>query len=253
MMLLLSLRAGLRACEIAGLDWSMVLDARGRIGRAIEIRDSIAKKGSGRRVPIHPELGRALPTLKRASSSTCGPIVVSARGGRLRANSVVNWFIALYRKTGIDGCSSHSGRRTFITLASRQAHRAGASLRDLQLLAGHRSIETTQRYIDGDSDAQRRLVSGLCPPRLSSSSTHERILHPMKSPLLPFPAVAVMLDQIDVAGPISFAGIDLDSGKRVRVLIEPVEGAVDCVPAGEPTEFPLLLTLSVQPVDLSRD
>jgi integrase/recombinase XerD len=31
-------------------------------------------------------------------------------------------------------------------------------LRDVQLLAGHRSIETTQAYIDGDTDAQRRLI-----------------------------------------------------------------------------------------------
>ena len=36
--------------------------------------------------------------------------------------------------------------------------KAGGSLRDVQLLAGHRSIQTTQRYIDGDSDAQRKLV-----------------------------------------------------------------------------------------------
>ena len=36
---------------------------------------------------------------------------------------------------------------------------AGGSLRDVQLLAGHRSIQTTQRYIDGDTDAQRKLVA----------------------------------------------------------------------------------------------
>ena len=50
-------------------------------------------------------------------------------------------------------------RRTFITRAARVVHHAGGSLRDVQLLAGHRSIQTTQRYIDGDTDAQRKLVS----------------------------------------------------------------------------------------------
>jgi site-specific recombinase XerD len=43
--------------------------------------------------------------------------------------------------------------------AARLVHRAGGSLRDVQVLAGHRSIQTTQRYIDGDTDAQRKLVS----------------------------------------------------------------------------------------------
>lgn len=157
--LLLSVRAGLRACEIAGLSWSMVTDERGRVSRLIELEDRIAKKGSGRRIPMHPELRGALLALKPASFGRHEPVIPSARGGPMAANSVVNWFVALYAAIGAHGCSSHSGRRTFITLAARQAHRAGASLRDVQLLAGHKSIEVTQAYIDGDCDAQRRLVS----------------------------------------------------------------------------------------------
>src|SRR5580700_298079 len=48
-MILLSMKAGLRACEIAGLDWSMVLDAQGRVSGTINVRDVIAKKRGGRR------------------------------------------------------------------------------------------------------------------------------------------------------------------------------------------------------------
>lgn len=159
-MILLSVHAGLRACEIAGLEWSMVLTADGRVGHVIEVRDGIAKGGSGRRLPMHPDLRRALVTLRKAAGSS-GPVIRSARGGALRPNSVVNWFVQLYAGVGAEGCSSHSGRRTFITNAARRAPRAGASLRDVQLLAGHRSLGVTQSYIDGDSDAQRRLVRAL--------------------------------------------------------------------------------------------
>lgn len=157
---LLSVRAGLRACEIAGLDWSMVLDANDRVSQSLTVLDTIAKKKGGRRIPLHPELRQSLQMLVRGTKGK-GPIIRSARGDRMRANSIVNWFVTLFSEIGAVGCSSHSGRRTFITHAARKAHRAGASLRDVQLLAGHRSIEVTQGYIDGDSDAQRRLVRAL--------------------------------------------------------------------------------------------
>ena len=77
----------------------------------------------------------------------------------MTALSVVVWFNKAFKYVGLHGCSSHSGRRTFITRAARLVHHAGGSLRDVQVLAGHRSIQTTQRYIDGDTDAQRKLVA----------------------------------------------------------------------------------------------
>jgi integrase len=156
-MILLSVKTGLRACEIARLDWSMVLDARGKVADILAIDDAIAKKRGGRHIPMHPDLRRSLRSLLRISKPS-GPVIRSVRGGHLRATSVVNWFAALFRELGFEGCSSHSGRRTFITGATRNIHRSGCSLRDVQLLAGHRSIETTERYIDGDPRGQRRLV-----------------------------------------------------------------------------------------------
>jgi integrase len=155
---LLSVRAGLRAAEIAKLEWSMVLDASGNVAHAIELPDDVAKKGAGRHLPLHRDLRRALVCLSTESAGD-GPVIRSARGGAMKPNSIVNWFISLYRELGLEGCSSHSGRRTFITHVARLTYRVGGSLRDVQVLAGHRSIETTQRYIDGDTPTQRRLVS----------------------------------------------------------------------------------------------
>ena len=164
-MVLLAVRAGLRAREIAGLTWGRVSDANGRIATMVEVRDVIAKRGSGRRVPMHPQLHKALSTLRaRQSAQDLLPdavVIRSLRGRGMCAKAVVNWFMAIFRAAKLEGCSSHSGRRTFITRAARAAHRAGASMRDVQLLAGHASLETTQGYIDGDTDAQRRLVRAL--------------------------------------------------------------------------------------------
>lgn len=156
---LLSVKAGLRAAEIANLTWEMVLDPHGAVGTVLELRDRAAKKGHGRIIPLHDELRDALTALLGGFAEGCQPVVRSERGSKMRARSIVIWFGRAYRAIGLEGCSSHSGRRTFITRAARLVHKAGGSLRDVQLLAGHRSIQTTQGYIDGDSDAQRRLVS----------------------------------------------------------------------------------------------
>ena len=155
---LLAAKAGLRAGEIANLTWDMVVDPTGDVSSVIELRDIAAKNGSGRLIPAHPDLQQAL-TAYRGLSTGIGPIIRSERGGPMTPLSIVVWFNRAFRNIGLHGCSSHSGRRTFITRAARLVHKAGGSLRDVQLLAGHRSIQTTQQYIDGDSDVQRKLVA----------------------------------------------------------------------------------------------
>lgn len=155
----LSFKAGLRACEMAGLDWSMVLGPNGRIGDSLQIAGGIAKNGRARRVPLHPDLKSVLLKLHvRQDWPRRGPVIRSQQGDHMTPKSVVNLFRELYRGVGLDGCSSHSGRRTFITRAARAISRAGGSLRDVQELAGHRSLNMTERYIEGDRDSQRKLV-----------------------------------------------------------------------------------------------
>ena len=158
LLFLLSVKAGLRACEIAALTWPMVLSAAGTVGDKIELHDRAAKKRSGRTIPLNPALYDALKAWARLSG-TVGHVIKSERGQAMRPSSIVNWFAGLYRKLGLTGCSSHSGRRTFITKAARLIHQAGGSLRDVQQLAGHRSIGMTQLYIEGDAPAKRQVVA----------------------------------------------------------------------------------------------
>jgi integrase/recombinase XerD len=157
-MVLLSFKAGLRACEISGLKWTMVEGAGGAIAPLINIPADIAKMGSKRRIPMHSDLTTALKRLRKTNPKS-DYIIRSERGGRFTAKSVVNWFAATYQEVGLEGCSSHSGRRTFVTQTARLVAKTGGSLRDVQELAGHRAITTTERYIEGDRDAQRKLIS----------------------------------------------------------------------------------------------
>lgn len=158
-MVMLSFKAGLRACEIAGLDWEMVLTCDGKIANYVLVGDRIAKNGHGRRVPMHANLKSALAKLHGfGRRPKRGAVIRSQKGGHMAPRSVVNWFKSMYVELGLSGCSSHSGRRTFITHTARLVGKVGGSLRDVQELAGHRALTTTERYIEGDRDAQRKLV-----------------------------------------------------------------------------------------------
>jgi integrase/recombinase XerC len=159
-MVLLSFKAGLRACEIAGLEWPMALASNLRLSDQLVIARGIAKGGSGRVIPLNPELKIALRALhQQRGTPKLGPVIMSERGAAMTAATVVNWFSRLYGELGLVGCSSHSGRRTFITTSARVLAKTGGSLRDIQELAGHRSLTTTEKYIEGDRAAQRRLIA----------------------------------------------------------------------------------------------
>jgi len=159
---LLSFKAGLRAKEIAELTWSMVTDASGEIADAIALTN-VASKGrnGGRTIPLHPDLRSALVALQAARGEKVRanlPVVDSERRRGYSASAIAVWFHTRFAELRIEGASSHSGRRTFITSAAKKIVEVGGSLRDVQELAGHTSLATTQRYIQGDSAAKRNVV-----------------------------------------------------------------------------------------------
>ena len=156
---LLSIKAGLRAKEIAFLTWEMITDGDGEIGRAIHLQDKASKGRSGRIIPLNEELRSALTDWRRTVWVTASTSVISTeRSKRTSAQNVVNLFARWYRELGFHGCASHSGRRTFITNTARKISSVGGSLRDIQILAGHTNLRTTQRYIEADLNAQKRVV-----------------------------------------------------------------------------------------------
>src|ERR1700720_927506 len=110
---------------------------------------------------MHPELRSALVALQAVRGDKVRPnlpVVYSERGRGYSAAAIAVWFHTRFAELRIEGASSHSGRRTFITSAAKKIVEAGGSLRDVQELAGHASLATTQRYIEDDRAAKRKVI-----------------------------------------------------------------------------------------------
>lgn len=158
--ILLSVRLGLRAKELASTRWSMLTDAEGQLRDTLALPNSACKgKGSGRELPLPRDVRASLELLYGAGKPADEFLVLNTRGQPLGANGVAQWFLRLYRGLGFEGCSSHSGRRTAITSWARGITAAGGSLRDVQELAGHADLSMTARYIERNQGAIRRLLN----------------------------------------------------------------------------------------------
>ncbi len=155
-MIMTSFLSGMRVKEIASLCVSDVMDEDGSVRNEIRLSAGQTKGRYGRTVFINEklrgELGNYLSNIKVKSPSQ--PLFFTEKRNGFSANTLTQWFFWVYRKAGVMGASSHSGRRTFITtLANR-----GIGVRILASLAGHRSIAVTQSYIDVNDEMKRNAV-----------------------------------------------------------------------------------------------
>jgi len=161
---LLSVKSGLRSKEISLLSWKMVCKSDGTIDDYINLPNSSSKGNSGRVIPLHKDIKFNLQIMLMEHKGLFGFdinksfIVRTERTPFTTSQSIVNMFQSWYGRLGLIGCSSHSGRRTFITETSKKISLVGGSLRDIQMMVGHSSLQTTQRYIEGDSESQKKVV-----------------------------------------------------------------------------------------------
>ena len=144
----LSFYAGLRACEIAALRVGDVFDEASNVKDTIYLNAGQTKGSDSTTVLVNTKLKRQLEKFAKQypvhMSTRTAPLLFSAKGGGFSAQTIVNLFKRIYKIAGIEGASSHSGRRQFVTqLADR-----GINARLVQVLARHKHLSTTQRYIE---------------------------------------------------------------------------------------------------------
>ena len=99
---LLSVRAGLRAKEIAGLTWSMVTDSNGAAATDIALMDKASKGCSGRTIPISKELGAAFEAWKAdcKARNAKDHVISTERSEATSSQVLVNLFRAWYGRLG---------------------------------------------------------------------------------------------------------------------------------------------------------
>ena len=154
----LSFYAGLRACEIAALRIGDVFDEAGGVKDTIYLSADQTKGSDSATVLVNAKLKRQLVAFAKQypahTSNRSAPLLFSAKGGGFTAQTIVNLFKRIYGLAGIDGASSHSGRRQFVTeLADK-----GINARLVQVLARHKHLSTTQRYIDVNESKLRGAI-----------------------------------------------------------------------------------------------
>ena len=158
LMVLLSHWAGMRVGEVAAVKIGDVLNDNGIVNDEIRLSPEQTKGNKARTVmlgdKLRKEIANYCTNLNKLDSTR--PLIASqkCRNG-FSANSLSQEFKKLYKRAGIVGATSHSGRRTFITNLANK----GIGVRVLQSLAGHSSIATTQLYIDVNDEMKRVAVN----------------------------------------------------------------------------------------------
>ena len=156
-MILLTHYAGLRVGEVSCLRWQDVVNADGSIKDEIRLLPDMTKGRHARTVFVSKKLREEMQAYVEQAKCVdrAYPFFSSQKSVKsgFSANSLSQTLTLIYQSAGIEGASSHSGRRTFLTNLANK----GTAIHLLKTLAGHRNISTTAAYLYS-SPAQLKAV-----------------------------------------------------------------------------------------------
>lgn len=150
---LLTYWAGLRVGEVAELRYSDVVDYdRNRVRPEVDIAQG---PRPARAVLLSARMRRQLANYVNAyPPATPGqPLFYTQKRSGWTANTLAQHFLHLYRTAGLEGASSQSGRRTFVTVLAQRGINTGV----IQALAGHRRVAATVAAIDARNPLREAL------------------------------------------------------------------------------------------------
>jgi integrase/recombinase XerD len=156
-MFLLTTNCGLRVKEVSQLRLSNILTSEGKIREEFFLSAEQTKGSKGRTIYLSKKMQEELHNylsirfklddlLAVTYTDTSRALFPSQQNNNrgFSPSTLAQHFHYLYKNAKVDGASSHSGRRGFITNLANK----GVSVRLLMELVGHSSMSVTQKYME---------------------------------------------------------------------------------------------------------
>ena len=157
-LVMMMFNTGMRVSEVASLRIRDVIDTDSNIKNEIRLLAENTKTNEARTVFVNEKLRRELQQYAKLLVNTnpnCKFFYSQKRDSDgFTANTLTQHFHYLYKRVGLDGASSHSSRRTFITTLANK----GIGVRVIMGLSGHKALSSVQCYIDCNSELMRNAV-----------------------------------------------------------------------------------------------
>ena len=154
---------GLRAKEIASLCIGSFVDTSGNLKKEVLLKRKMTKNSVQRRCYLTNDKLKKVVTeyleLRKKTSTyhLDSPLILSQKRCAFSPDTMQKLFGRMYSAVGLDGASSHSGRRTFATKLIEN----GVAITNVQKLLGHKNVQTTTLYIQENPMLLGKITSGM--------------------------------------------------------------------------------------------